>query len=93
MASQNNKFDLRVKNSGGTEKTLTFNKNNKVKLIVQTAVNDPDFGLMKNPERPYEAFLVTSSGNRQLSLDKQIDEEGISNGDCILVTAPTAQQG
>lgn len=75
------------------ETAHVFNVNQKVKNIVQFALTDDRFGLKKSPEITFKAFLEAPTGNRELRLDQQIDEQGIGADACIIIAPPDNPDG
>lgn len=69
-----------------------YNVNEKVKAVVHEAVKK--LGLDPHPTLPYEVFLEQDGRmGRKLQMDATFAGEGIKEGNCLIVNAPTSPDG
>lgn len=62
-----------------------FNIEQKVKNVVQFALNESTLGLNRDAKRSYKAWLEGAPVNRELVLEQSLGEQGVVEGSCILV--------
>ena len=88
---QHNRIDLCVKALSKPPKNHLFNVKEKVKTVVQWAVNE--FGLEPHPARPYIAYLEQNGKLTELRLDLSIEDQHIGTGSCIVISTPQNVDG
>lgn len=92
QASNSKKITVCIKTISKGPINETYNVNEKVKAIVRDAVKN--LGLDPRPTLPYEVFLEQNGRmGRKLQLEATFAGEGINEGDCLIVNAPTSPDG